>query len=61
MLPDKSKISEPSVDVVLNMDGFGSQSLKLASYTTVMKQGALSLPASSCSTSKTRISIRQSR
>ena len=42
MLPDKSQIqASPTVDVVLNMDGFGSQSLKLASYNTVMKQGAL--------------------
>lgn len=42
MLPDKSKIREShSVDVVLNMDGFGSQSLKRSSYRTVMAQHAL--------------------
>jgi len=42
MLPDKGAIQpSPSVDVVLNMDGFGSQALKQASYATVMKQGAL--------------------
>lgn len=39
MLPDKAKIRRSrSVDVVLNMDGFGSQSLKTASYRTVMRQ-----------------------
>lgn len=42
MLPDKKAIqASPSVDVVLNMDGFGSQVLKQASYAMVMKQGAL--------------------
>lgn len=42
MLPDKAGIqSSPSVDVVLMMDGFGSQSLKRASYKTVMDQGPL--------------------
>ncbi len=39
MLPDKSKIRpSPVIDVVLNMDGFGSQSLKRASYRAVMRQ-----------------------
>ncbi len=39
MLPDKANIrASRLVDVVLNMDGFGSQSLKLSSYRTVMKQ-----------------------
>jgi hypothetical protein len=42
MLPDKQGIqASPNVDVVLMMDGFGSQSLKRSSYATVMKQGAL--------------------
>lgn len=42
MLPDKRGIqASPSVDVVLNMDGFGSQSLKQSSYRTVMRQGSL--------------------
>lgn len=42
MLPDKRGIrTSPIVDVVLDMDGFGSQSLKLASYRTVMRQGPL--------------------
>jgi hypothetical protein len=42
MLPDKEKIRlRPGVDLVLNMDGFGSQSLKRASYRTVMRQFAL--------------------
>jgi hypothetical protein len=39
MLPDKTRIRRSSVvDVVLNMDGFGSQSLKRASYRAVMRQ-----------------------
>jgi hypothetical protein len=39
MLPDKSRIRRsPLVDLVLNMDGFGSQSLKLSSYHAVMRQ-----------------------
>jgi hypothetical protein len=42
MLPDKRGIREsPRVDVVLNMDGFGSQSLKMSSYRTVMRHGEL--------------------
>ncbi len=42
MLPDKKGIqASPNVDVVLMMDGFGSQSLKRSSYATVMTQGAL--------------------
>ena len=42
MLPDKKAIqASPSVDVVLNMDGFGTQVLKKASYAMVMKQGTL--------------------
>jgi hypothetical protein len=45
MLPDKSKIrSSPNVDVVLNMDGFGSQSLKRLTYRAVMRQGPLEFP-----------------
>jgi hypothetical protein len=39
MLPDKTQIRRSAVvDVVLDMDGFGSQSLKLASYRAVMRQ-----------------------
>lgn len=39
MLPDKAKIRTSAVvDTVLMMDGFGSQSLKLASYRAVMRQ-----------------------
>jgi len=39
MLPDKPKIRTSTlVDVVLDMDGFGSQSLKLSSYRAVMRQ-----------------------
>jgi hypothetical protein len=39
MLPDKTHIrTSRVVDVVLDMDGFGSQSLKLASYRAVMRQ-----------------------
>jgi hypothetical protein len=42
MLPDKHNIrGTPRVDVVLDMDGFGSQPLKLASYRAVMRQGEL--------------------
>jgi hypothetical protein len=42
MLPDKEKIRvQPRVDLVLDMDGFGSRSLKLASYRAVMRQFAL--------------------
>ncbi len=40
MLPDKRDLqASPAVDVVLNMDGFGSQALKRASYRAVMRQG----------------------
>ena len=40
MLRDKENIGRsPNVDLVLDMDGFGSQSLKLATYRTVMDQG----------------------
>ncbi len=39
MLPDKAKIrTSRVVDVVLNMDGFGSQSLKRDSYRAVMRR-----------------------
>jgi hypothetical protein len=39
MLPDKAAIRRSRVvDVVLNMDGFGSQPLKLSSYRAVMRQ-----------------------
>jgi hypothetical protein len=39
MLPDKAHIRRSAVvDVVLNMDGFGSQALKRASYQAVMRQ-----------------------
>ena len=42
MLPDKEKIrSSAVVDLVLDMDGFGSQSLKRASYRAVMRQWKL--------------------
>jgi hypothetical protein len=42
MLPDKEKIrSSPAVDLVLDMDGFGSQSLKRSSYRAVMRQRQL--------------------
>ena len=42
MLPDKEKIRpRPRIDLVLDMDGFGSRSLKLATYRTVMRQGRL--------------------
>jgi hypothetical protein len=39
MLPDKARIRKSAVvDLVLNMDGFGSQSLKRSSYQAVMRQ-----------------------
>jgi hypothetical protein len=39
MLPDKSKIRRsPLVDLVLDMDGFGSQQLKQSSYRAVMRE-----------------------
>ena len=42
MLPDKKDIrTSAMVDVVLNMDGIGSQALKLSSYRTIMTQGQL--------------------
>jgi hypothetical protein len=43
MLPDKEKIraGRAAIDLVLNMDGFGSQSLKLSSYRAVMRQRQL--------------------
>jgi hypothetical protein len=42
MLPDKRNVQAgPRVDVVLNMDGFGSQALKRSSYRAVMQQGPL--------------------
>jgi hypothetical protein len=42
MLPDKEAIrSSPMIDLVLNMDGFGSQALKLASYRAIVRQREL--------------------
>ncbi len=42
MLPDKENItSSPNVDLVLDMDGFGAQWLKLDSYRMVMEQKQL--------------------
>ena len=42
MLPDKSRIRPGRrVDLVLMMDGFGSQSLKRASYRAIVRQHAL--------------------
>ena len=42
MLPDKAHIKTSAlVDIVLDMDGFGSQPLKLSSYRDVMQQGRL--------------------
>jgi len=39
MLPDKTKVRRSAlVETALVMDGFGTQSLKLASYRTVMRQ-----------------------
>jgi hypothetical protein len=39
MLPDKARIRRSEVvDLVLNMDGFGSQSLKRSSYRAVMRE-----------------------
>jgi hypothetical protein len=41
MLPDKDKVRpRRGIDLVLNMDGFGSQSLKRSSYRAVMRQFA---------------------
>ena len=42
MLPNKPQIGRsPIVDLVLDMDGFGSQSLKRDTYRMIMKQKAL--------------------
>jgi hypothetical protein len=42
MLPDKDLIADsPSVDVVLDMDGFGTQSLKRATYAAILRQRRL--------------------
>ncbi|MBK5297995.1 MAG: hypothetical protein JJE40_12625 [Vicinamibacteria bacterium] len=42
MLPDKHEIrASRLVDVVLDMDGFGSQSLKRSTYRAIMRQGSL--------------------
>ena len=42
MLPDKDRIRpSTTVEVVLNMDGFGSQSLKRSSYRAIMRQREL--------------------
>jgi hypothetical protein len=42
MLPDKARIRRsPAVRLVLDMDGFGSQTLKLSSYRAIMRQGPL--------------------
>ncbi len=41
-LPDKKDIrSSATVDVVLDMDGFGDRSLKLSTYRSILKQGPL--------------------
>jgi hypothetical protein len=40
MLPDKSNVRPSAlVDIVLNMDGFGSQTLKLSTYRAIDRQG----------------------
>jgi hypothetical protein len=42
MLPDKQDIAEsPGVDLVLDMDGFGSQALKRATYEAILRQRRL--------------------
>jgi hypothetical protein len=42
MLPDKAAVRRsPVVDLVLDMDGFGSRALKTSSYRAVMRQGLL--------------------
>ncbi|HEY7510337.1 MAG TPA: hypothetical protein VIG50_08790, partial [Vicinamibacteria bacterium] len=42
MLPDKQDIAEsPGVDLVLDMDGFGSQALKRATYGAILRQRRL--------------------
>lgn len=42
MLPDKARIRpRAGIDLVLNMDGFGAQALKVSSYRAVMRQHAL--------------------
>lgn len=42
MLPDKDAIRDsPSVDVVLDMDGFGTQPLKRATYAAILRQRRL--------------------
>jgi len=42
MLPDKAKIRvRPRIDLVLDMDGFGSPSLKHSSYRAIMRQHSL--------------------
>jgi hypothetical protein len=42
MLPDKARIRRsPAVRLVLDMDGFGSQTLKLSSYRAIMRQAPL--------------------
>lgn len=42
MLPDKKQIrSSPSVDVVLDMDGFGARALKRSTYRSILQQGSL--------------------
>ncbi len=42
MLPDKKKIgSSPVVDLVLDMDGFGSQAVKSGTWSRIMNQGQL--------------------
>lgn len=42
MLPDKENIrTRRGIDLVLDMDGFGSQTLKRASYRTIFRQRAL--------------------
>jgi hypothetical protein len=42
MLPDKDDIRDtPSVDVVLDMDGFGTPSLKRSTYAAILRQSRL--------------------
>jgi hypothetical protein len=42
MLPDKAAIKKSSVvDIVLDMDGFGGRPLKISTYRSVLRQGAL--------------------
>ena len=61
MIPESELKERKGLAYVLNVDGFGTQGLKVAKYKEFAKQATGSGTASSSSTRRTRGSCRRSR